>query len=79
METLELLSKVYGESTLVISKIYELHRRFQEDGESNQDDEQPSTSWKAKNVSLVSECVGHQTLALIAKRYTLLEGVVHSF
>ncbi|GFV39101.1 hypothetical protein TNCV_4339891 [Trichonephila clavipes] len=60
METMEILSKVYGESTMARSKIYECHRRFKESRESIKNNERvgrPSTSWNTENVALVSECV----------------------
>ncbi|GFU95636.1 hypothetical protein TNCV_3333011 [Trichonephila clavipes] len=39
VETLEMLSKVYGESTMARSKFYEWPRRFKEGRESIEDDE----------------------------------------
>ncbi|GFW36564.1 hypothetical protein TNCV_1955641 [Trichonephila clavipes] len=56
MESLEMLSKAYGEPTMAKSKVYERHRRFKEGRESIEDNERPSTSRNVKN-PLVSECV----------------------
>ncbi|GFW15499.1 retrovirus-related Pol polyprotein from transposon TNT 1-94 [Trichonephila clavipes] len=59
METLEMLSKVYGEFTMARSKVYEWHLCFIEGRESIKDNErieQPLTSQNAENVVLVSEC-----------------------
>ncbi|GFX88438.1 hypothetical protein TNCV_2279061 [Trichonephila clavipes] len=39
METLEMISKVYGESTMVRSKAYECHRHFKEGRETMEDNE----------------------------------------
>ncbi|GFV38223.1 hypothetical protein TNCV_4792091 [Trichonephila clavipes] len=60
METLEMLSKVYVESTMARFKIYEWHRRFRQGRESieyNEHAYRPPTSRNAENVALVSECV----------------------
>ncbi|GFU85066.1 hypothetical protein TNCV_1553291 [Trichonephila clavipes] len=72
METLEMLSKVYGESTMVRSKIYECHSCFKEGREPIEGNERvgrTSTSRNAKNIALVFECVRKdrgQTLVQIA-------------
>ncbi|GFU18041.1 hypothetical protein TNCV_1446041 [Trichonephila clavipes] len=67
MKTLEMPSKVYEESTMVISKVYESHQRFKED-RFIVDDEHGGrpTSRNSENVRLVSEYVRkdrRQTLA----------------
>ncbi|GFV62249.1 hypothetical protein TNCV_985131 [Trichonephila clavipes] len=58
METLAMLSKVYGESTTARSKVYEWHRRFKNGRKSIEDNELvglTSISLNAKNVALMSE------------------------
>ncbi|GFW62779.1 hypothetical protein TNCV_2625421 [Trichonephila clavipes] len=58
METLEILSKVYGESTMVRSKVYELHHRFKEGRASIEYNKRTGgslTSPNAESVALVSE------------------------
>ncbi|GFX38135.1 hypothetical protein TNCV_3837341 [Trichonephila clavipes] len=80
METLEMLSKVYGESTMARSKVHEWHRHFKEGQESFEDNGcvgRPLAARNAENVALVSECVPKdrgQTLAQIAE--ALLEDAV---
>ncbi|GFY12672.1 hypothetical protein TNCV_2448631 [Trichonephila clavipes] len=67
-----MISRVYGESTIARSKVYEWHRRLKGGRKSIEDDEQAKrpTSRDEENVPLVSECVKkdhRQTLALIAE------------
>ncbi|GFY25636.1 hypothetical protein TNCV_2487561 [Trichonephila clavipes] len=60
MQTLAMLSKVYGEYIMARTKIYEWHRRFKVGRESTKYNErigQSSTSRNAENVTLVSECL----------------------
>ncbi|GFU01840.1 hypothetical protein TNCV_1523421 [Trichonephila clavipes] len=60
MKTLEMLSEVYGESTMARSKVYEWYRRFKEGRESIGDNERvgrPSTSQNVENVALVMASV----------------------
>ncbi|GFX33691.1 hypothetical protein TNCV_1933581 [Trichonephila clavipes] len=55
-----MLSKVYGESTMARSKVYEWHWRFKEDRKSMEYNErvgEPLTSRNAESVVLVSESV----------------------
>ncbi|XP_023224672.1 putative uncharacterized protein FLJ37770 [Centruroides sculpturatus] len=59
-ETLKLLRKVYGDSTMAKSKVYEWHQHFRESRESIADDEhsgRPLTSQNEENVELVTQCV----------------------
>ncbi|GFV10325.1 hypothetical protein TNCV_3751921 [Trichonephila clavipes] len=67
MEILELLSKVYGESTMARFKAYELHQRFEEGRESTEYNERVGrpSSRNVENVVLLSKCVRkdcHETL-----------------
>ncbi|GFS92894.1 hypothetical protein TNCV_1162661 [Trichonephila clavipes] len=55
-----MLSRVYGDFTMVRSKAYEWHRRFKEGQKFIEDNERvgrPSTSQNAGNVALMSEYV----------------------
>ncbi|GFS85398.1 hypothetical protein TNCV_2803141 [Trichonephila clavipes] len=84
MKTLKMLSKVYGESTMTRSKVYEWDRCLKEDEESIEDNKRvghPLTSRNEKNVALVSECVRkdrNQKLTQIAEAIqfsTSFEGI----
>ncbi|GFV05750.1 hypothetical protein TNCV_4258451 [Trichonephila clavipes] len=60
MRTLEMLSKVFGESTMARSKVYEWQLRFKEGRESIGYYERvarPLTSQNAENIALWSACV----------------------
>ncbi|GFW49239.1 hypothetical protein TNCV_3057491 [Trichonephila clavipes] len=73
MKILKILCKVYGESTMAKSKVYEWHRCFKEGRESIEDNERfgrLSTLQNAENVALVPESNRKdqiQTLAQLAE------------
>ncbi|GFX83717.1 hypothetical protein TNCV_349811 [Trichonephila clavipes] len=89
MDTLKMLSKVYGESTMERSKVYEWHRRFKEGRDSIEYNERvgrSSISRSVENVALVSECVRkdrcqtlEQTTEAILFSKTSFEGIPSSY
>ena len=53
----EMLTKVYGESAMSKTRVYEWYKRFQDGCEDFEDDERPRTSTTNENVEKVKEMV----------------------